>query len=398
MKQFSAGSPLWAKSIGSSEATKKFFGRDLDNKNNYANKGSPHPKNDKLWLLESSDRQENVEDSDHPIAADQPIAHGVGQDFGCGTLPMSRIEYGQESPLGGWPWAASVQIEENEFGKIHEHLEQGTMDIEVMIPSKYVKVTLGGNDWKRTPEHNIKGYTRHNEYKSHTLNNDIAVIELASPVAFNNNVNRICLPLNYVPKTGHMAYVLGYGDTFGARENKGTTLKETAMLREELVQIRVGYPCPVNMICSQHPTRQTESGDSGGPLMREHEGEWHLIAIVKGHRAECQGKSKEGIIFKENEFGKIHEHLEQGTMDIEVMIPSKYVKVTLGGNDWKRTPEHNIKGYTRHNEYRSHSLNNDIAVIELASPVPFNDKATDQNAKEKVVLPRRLHIVIGYRK
>uniref|UniRef100_A0A183C9P1 Peptidase S1 domain-containing protein n=1 Tax=Globodera pallida TaxID=36090 RepID=A0A183C9P1_GLOPA len=75
-----------------------------------------------------------------------------------------------------------------------------------------------------------------------------------------------------------------------SREAHGTVLKETKALREDLIQFRVSAPCPAQLICSQHLTRQTEPGDSGGPLMREFEGQWYLVGIVKGHRAECQAK------------------------------------------------------------------------------------------------------------
>uniref|UniRef100_A0A914HIH6 Peptidase S1 domain-containing protein n=1 Tax=Globodera rostochiensis TaxID=31243 RepID=A0A914HIH6_GLORO len=76
-----------------------------------------------------------------------------------------------------------------------------------------------------------------------------------------------------------------------AWEAQGKVLKETTALREDLVQFRVSAPCPAQLICSRHPTRQTEPGDSGGPLMLEFEGQWYLVGIVKRQRAECQSKS-----------------------------------------------------------------------------------------------------------
>ncbi|KAI3411059.1 Serine protease [Globodera pallida] len=209
---------------------------------------------------------------------------GQGHDNGCGLAATSRgaIEYGQESPSGDWSWTASVSIEcENKSTNAVTILQTCTG---VLIGHKHLLTAAHGlyTDFKNVINckgtdltlRDIKGYIVHKDYIFNGLKNDMAMIELANPVKFGPSVNRICLPSLYAPVDGHVGYVLCYGHTSGS----STVLKETtALLREDLIQFRVSAPCPAQLICSRHQTRQTEPGDSGGPLMREFDGSPELV-------------------------------------------------------------------------------------------------------------------------
>ena len=51
---------------------------------------------------------------------------------------------------------------------------------------------------------------RHPDYSRLTINNDIALLELARPAIFNDRVRPVCLPqLNQAPAVGSTCYITG---------------------------------------------------------------------------------------------------------------------------------------------------------------------------------------------
>ena len=59
------------------------------------------------------------------------------------------------------------------------------------------------------------------QFNPKTFNNDIALVELTSPVVLSDRVTPVCLPSDVDPPTGSPCLVAGWGSLF---EGKGKTL------------------------------------------------------------------------------------------------------------------------------------------------------------------------------
>lgn len=54
----------------------------------------------------------------------------------------------------------------------------------------------------------------HSQFNPKTFNNDIALVELSSPVILSNHVTPVCLPSGIEPPTGSPCLVAGWGSLF----------------------------------------------------------------------------------------------------------------------------------------------------------------------------------------
>uniref|UniRef100_A0A7N8WRU4 Serine protease 56 n=1 Tax=Mastacembelus armatus TaxID=205130 RepID=A0A7N8WRU4_9TELE len=124
------------------------------------------------------------------------------------TQPRSRIVGGSPAPLGSWPWLVNLQ------------LDGGLMCGGVLVESS----------WVVTAAHCFAGYVslfpasvegslivvKVNRIIPHpkTFNNDIALVELTSPVVLSEHVTPVCLPSGMEPPTGSPCLVAGWGSLY----------------------------------------------------------------------------------------------------------------------------------------------------------------------------------------
>ena len=64
---------------------------------------------------------------------------------------------------------------------------------------------------KRSVSKNVRRVIVHRQYDAATFENDIALLELESPVQFDTHIVPICMPKDEEDFTGRMATVTGWG-------------------------------------------------------------------------------------------------------------------------------------------------------------------------------------------
>ncbi|XP_063067984.1 transmembrane protease serine 3-like [Engraulis encrasicolus] len=160
----------------------------------------------------------------------------------------------------------------------------------------------------------------HHNYRTNSLDYDIALLQLTKPVAFNGLVEPICLPSSgEMFKEGHMCLISGWGATEDDGESSvqllvaEVPLISTTRCNEPLVHQGSITPW---MICAGYLEGGTDTcqGDSGGPLACEVEGStWTLVGVTSWGQG-CAQRNKPGVYTRiSSALSWIHQELEVKT-------------------------------------------------------------------------------------
>ncbi|KAI4898820.1 hypothetical protein NFI96_004287 [Prochilodus magdalenae] len=172
----------------------------------------------------------------------------------------------------------------------------------MLIPCDYLRYKIEGNEVTIPVSNAIK----HPKYNPVTVDNDIALMRLASPVKFTNYILPACLPSRSLAErvlhlNGTQTVVTGWG-----KQN------ETASHFSSALGF-INIPLVEHAVCARHmvnnltqnvlcagiigKVRDACEGDSGGPMMTRYHNTWFLIGLVSWGEG-CGRTDKLGIYTK----------------------------------------------------------------------------------------------------
>lgn len=133
----------------------------------------------------------------------------------------------------------------------------------------------------------VKQYWQHPQYNPENYNNDIALIQLTSGVAFSQHVFPICLPSPNLATLLLEGQEEGLVSGWGATHTKGRSTRFLMKVRLPIVPMdtcrqSTDRLITENMFCAGYAAKAQDAckGDSGGPFAVAHHGTWYLMGIV----------------------------------------------------------------------------------------------------------------------
>ncbi|KDR24120.1 serine proteinase stubble [Zootermopsis nevadensis] len=251
-------------------------------------------------------------------------SHPVDYKHECGVRPLmkktGRIVGGKGATFGEWPWQVLVR-ESTWLGLFTKNKCGG-----VLITSRYVTTAAhcqpgflanlvavfgefdisGELESRRSVMKNIRRVVVHRQYDAATFANDLALLELESPVAFDEHIVPICMPHDKEDFTGRMATVTGWGRLkYGGGVPNLLQEVQVPVIENSVCQEMfhtAGHSKVIlnSFLCAGYANGQKDSceGDSGGPLMLEREdGRWVLVGTVS-HGIKCAAPYLPGVYMR----------------------------------------------------------------------------------------------------
>ncbi|XP_007940992.2 transmembrane protease serine 11D, partial [Orycteropus afer afer] len=221
------------------------------------------------------------------------------------TLSDERIIGGSKAEEGDWPWQVSLQL-----SNVHHCGGVLISNTWILTAAHCFRSYSDPYPWTVTfglstifPKLRVRVRTIlvHENYKSGTHENDIALVQLNKGVTFTKTIHRVCLPAatqKILP--GSTAYVTGWG----SQKHGGHTVTD---LEQAKVKIISNDACNApesyngavlsRMLCAGATKGGVDAcqGDSGGPLVQEDSRRlWFLVGIVSwGYK--CGLPDKPGV-------------------------------------------------------------------------------------------------------
>ncbi|GCB78662.1 hypothetical protein scyTo_0020132 [Scyliorhinus torazame] len=241
---------------------------------------------------------------------------GAAYGRNCGVPAISpvitgyaRIVNGEDAVPGSWPWQVSMQ-QRNGFhfcggSLINEnwvvtaaHCSVSTRH--VVVIGDYNKCTADG----KSQSISVAKAITHPYWNSNTINYDITLVKLSSPVKFNQQVSPVCLAgTNSIISAGKLCVTTGWGLTNSNAFRTPCILQQTSLPILSNVQCQKYWGNMISdvMICAGASGASSCMGDSGGPLVCQEGGAWSLVGIVSWGSGNCSPRNP-GVYARVSEF------------------------------------------------------------------------------------------------
>uniref|UniRef100_A0A8C7WWE2 Peptidase S1 domain-containing protein n=1 Tax=Oryzias sinensis TaxID=183150 RepID=A0A8C7WWE2_9TELE len=210
----------------------------------------------------------------------------------CGQANLNtRIVGGQDAPPGFWPWQVSLQRPSHFCGGSLINSQWVLTAAHCFPSASGVNVVLGLQTLQGSNPNSVSQTVTtlivHPDYNSVTSDNDIALLQLSSPVTFTNYITPVCLSSTGSSfYSGVNTWVTGWGNI-----GTGVSLPAPQTLQEVQVPIVGNRQCKCsygassitdNMVCAGllEGGKDSCQGDSGGPLVIKQNNRWIQAGVV----------------------------------------------------------------------------------------------------------------------
>ncbi|KAK3513822.1 hypothetical protein QTP70_028862, partial [Hemibagrus guttatus] len=224
------------------------------------------------------------------------------------TQPHSRIMGGFQAPPGSWPWIVNLQLNgalmcggvlvDSSWVLTAAHCFTGSQS------EHYWTAVVGEFDiTKADPDEQVMKVNRiitHPKFNPKTFNNDIALVELSSPVVLSERVMPVCLPSDPEPPPEAPCLVAGWGSLYEDGPAADVVMEAMVpLLSQSTCKSALGKQLLTStMFCAGYLSGGIDScqGDSGGPLILQDltSGRFQLYGITSWGEG-CGEKGKPGV-------------------------------------------------------------------------------------------------------
>ncbi|XP_020504838.2 ST14 transmembrane serine protease matriptase a [Labrus bergylta] len=233
-------------------------------------------------------------------------------DCGRSMFNRPRIVGGQEAEQGEFPWQVSLHVKN--YGHVcgasiisprwlvtAAHCVQDDGKTRYSQPGTweaYLGLHTQRNIGSHVVKRNLKQVIYHPNYNAYTFDNDIALMELDSPVTYSDYIRPICLPApQHDFPTGSTVWITGWGATReGGFAAKVLQKAQVRTINPSVCNDLMDGQITSRMMCAGVLSGGVDAcqGDSGGPLSSPSQTRMFLAGVVSWGDG-CARRNKPGI-------------------------------------------------------------------------------------------------------
>ncbi|XP_051948416.1 coagulation factor XI-like [Xyrauchen texanus] len=226
----------------------------------------------------------------------------------CGTSKhiRARVFGGVDSQLGNWPWQVSLQKWKKHFCGGSIIANKWIITAAHCFSSSQTQLSVSVGLTKLSEDevkYEVEKVIMHPGYDGSTLENDIALLKLKTPITFTDRIAPVCLTGRAIEVgfLGQKCSVTGWGKLNTGGFPDVLQEAQVPLIGHEACKAMMsgaGEPLKVlrSNVCAGYPQGgiDTCEGDSGGPLVCEDNNTWYLTGITSWG-LECAEANKPGI-------------------------------------------------------------------------------------------------------